>query len=57
MDKMHLKFIKRIERIEMLQHNINGYKESDDFENAMKCDIRLQTLKLVEFNLREELKD
>lgn len=42
-------------RVEMLQKSINEYKEVGDFENAMKCDIKMRTLKLVEDDLRREL--
>jgi len=42
-------------RVEMLQKSINEYKESNDFENAMKCDIKMRTLKLIEDDLRKEL--
>lgn len=43
------------DRIEMLQKYINEYKESGDFENAMKCDIKKRTFKLIEEDLRKEL--
>ena len=42
-------------RVEMLQKSINEYKEAGDFENAMKCDIKMRTFKLIEENLRKEL--
>lgn len=42
-------------RVEMLQKSINEYKEDGDFENAMKCDIKMRTFKLIEEDLRKEL--
>jgi len=43
-------------RIEILQKIINEYKECGDFENAIKCDIKMRTFKLIEEDLRKELK-
>jgi hypothetical protein len=43
-------------RVEVLQKHINEYKEVNDFENAMKCDIKMRTFKLIEEALRDELK-
>lgn len=42
-------------RIEMLEKNIKEYKENNDFENAMKCDIKRSTFQLVADDLRKEL--
>jgi DNA-binding FrmR family transcriptional regulator len=42
-------------RIEILQKIINEYKECGDFENAIKCDIKMRTFKLIEEDLRKEL--
>ena len=42
-------------RVEMLQKSIDEYKENGDFENAMKCDIKMRTFKLIEEDLRKEL--
>lgn len=44
-----------VDRVEMLQKSINEYKENGDFENAMKCDIKMRTFKLIEEDLRKEL--
>ena len=43
-------------RIEMLQKSINEYKDSGDYENAMKCDIKMRTFKIIEEDLRNSLK-
>ena len=43
------------DRVEMLQKSINEYKEAGDHGNAMKCNIRMQTFKLIEDDLRKEL--
>lgn len=42
-------------RAEMLERSIKQYLEEKDYENAMKCDIKLQTLILVEEDLRKQL--
>lgn len=42
-------------RVEMLEKSIKEYKEAGDFENAMKCDIKMRTFKLIEDDLRKEL--
>lgn len=42
-------------RVEMLEKSIKEYKEASDFENAMKCDIKMKTFKLIEDELRKEL--
>ena len=44
-----------VDRVNMLQISINQYKEAGDFENAMKCDIKMRTFKLIEEDLRKEL--
>lgn len=54
-ERMENMFYRIVVRIEMLQKYINEYKESGDFENAMKCDIKMRTFKLVEEDLRKEL--
>ena len=42
-------------RTEMLKRSIKGYIAEEDYENAMKCDIKYQTLRLVEEDLRNQL--
>jgi hypothetical protein len=62
-EKIQISFRERIEnmlcrivgRVEMLQKSINEYKEAGDFENAMKCDIKMRTFKSIEEELRKEL--
>ena len=62
-EKIQISFRERIEnmlcrivgRVELLQKSINEYKEAGDFENAMKCDIKMKTFKLIEEDLRKEL--
>ena len=44
-----------IARIEMLEKHVKEYKESEDYGNAMKCDIKCRQLKLVESELTNEL--
>ena len=62
-DFIQISFRERIEnmlcrivgKVELLQKSINEYKEAGDFENAMKCDIKMKTFKLIEEDLRKEL--
>jgi predicted nuclease with TOPRIM domain len=42
-------------RVEMLEKSIKEYKENNDFENAMKCDIKRSTFQLIADDLRKEL--
>lgn len=44
-------------RVNMLQQSIDQYKVSGDFESAMKCDIKMRTLKLVEEDVRKLLQE
>ena len=44
-----------ITRIKQLEQYVEEYKESGDYENAMKCDIKCRQLKLVESELTKEL--
>ena len=46
---------KQEKRIEMLEKSIKEYKENNDFENAMKCDIKRSTFQLIADDLRKEL--
>lgn len=43
------------ERIEQLEKHIKEYKDANDFENAMKCDIKRTQLLLVQAEIRREL--
>lgn len=43
-------------RIEQLYSNVVVYKDAEDFENAMKCDIKRRQLILVLDQLDEALK-
>lgn len=52
---MEIMLCRIVGRVEMLQKSINEYKEVGDFENAMKCDIKMRTFKLIEEDLRKEL--
>ena len=46
--------IKRIDqRIDMLNMHIKDYKENNDYENAMKCDIKWRQLKMVSQSLKK----
>lgn len=45
-----------VNRIEQLYNHIEEYKKSEDFENAMKCDIKRSTLLVVLGRLDEALK-
>lgn len=54
-ERMENMLCRIVGRVEMLQKNINEYKEAGDFENAMKCDIKMRTFKLIEEDLRKEL--
>jgi len=54
-ERMENMLCRIVGRIEMLQKSINEYKEAGDFENAMKCDIKMRTFKLIEEDLRKEL--
>lgn len=54
-ERMENMLCRIVGRVEMLQKSINEYKEADDFENTMKCDIKMRTLKLIEDDLRKEL--
>jgi len=42
-------------RIEILEKSIKQYKQENDFENAMKCDIKRSTFQLIADDLRKEL--
>ena len=42
-------------RIEQLEKNIEEYKEKNMFEDAMKCDIKLSQLLLVQSDIRSQL--
>lgn len=41
------------ERCEQLNKNANEYKEDNDFENAMKSDIKWRQLKMVSQRLKK----
>ena len=43
-------------RIEQLYSNVVVYKDAEDFENAMKCDIKRRQLIMVLDQLDEALK-
>ena len=43
------------ERCEQLRKNISEYKEDNDFESAMKNDIKYRQLKIVSQNLKKLL--
>jgi len=45
-----------VDRIEQLSKNIEVYKQAEDFENAMKCDIKRNTLLVTLERLDEALK-
>jgi hypothetical protein len=45
-----------VDRIEQLSKNIEVYKQAEDFENAMKCDIKRSTLLVTLERLDEALK-
>ena len=46
----------RIEgKIIILQRNIKDYKKENDFENAMKCDIKKTTFEMIAKDLEKEL--
>lgn len=63
-EKIEKSFRERIEeirmdmvnRIEQLSKNIEVYKQAEDFENAMKCDIKRSTLLVTLERLDEALK-
>jgi hypothetical protein len=42
-------------RVEMLDKSIKEYKEDNDFDNAMKCDIKRSSFQLIVNDLRKEL--
>jgi hypothetical protein len=44
-------------RCNQLMRNISEYKEDNDFENAMKNDIKLKQLEMVAQHLSELLKE
>jgi len=44
-----------IAKIRQLKKNIDEYKESEDYENAMKCDIKRKQLEMIERELNKEL--
>ncbi len=54
-ERMENMLCRIVGRVEMLQKSIDEYKDAGDFENAMKCDIKMRTLKLIEEDLRKEL--
>ena len=54
-ERMENMLFRIVERIEILQKNINEYKEEGYFESAMKCDIKMRTFKIIEEELRKEL--
>jgi len=45
-----------VNRIEQLYNHVAEYKQAEDFENAMKCDIKRQQLIMVLGRLDEALK-
>jgi len=45
-----------VNRIEQLYNHIEEYKKVDDFDNAMKCDIKRSTLLVVLARLDQALK-
>ena len=48
--------INRIDaRCKQLNNSCSQYKEDNDFENAMKCDIKWRQLKMVSQNLKKLL--
>ena len=48
--------IDMINRIDQLHKNIKEYKRDEDFEHAMKCDIKMKQLTMVLERLDEALK-
>lgn len=48
--------IKRLDlRIDQLIRNITEYKESDNYEDAMKCEIKYKELKMVSTSFKKLL--
>ena len=45
-----------IARIDQLEKHIAEYKEVEDYENAMKCDIKRRQLEMVKNELNTELR-
>ena len=43
------------ERVKQLLKHVIEYKEDNDYENAMKCDIKYRQLKMVSNNLTKLL--
>jgi len=54
--KLERSLSRMIKRRNQLQKHIDEYKADDDFENAMKCDIKKNTFDLVIGDLRNILK-
>jgi len=44
-----------IDRIEQLKKHIEEYKQENNFESAMKCDIRLKQLEIILKRINEAL--
>ena len=55
MDKLKSEINKIDERCDQLRKNITEYKEDNDFESAMKNDIKYRQLKIVSQNLKKLL--
>jgi hypothetical protein len=54
-DKLLLEIGRIDNRIKQLIEYVASYKESDDYESAMKCDIKRRQLELVSENLKDIL--
>jgi hypothetical protein len=54
-DKLKSEINKIDERCEQLRKNITEYKEDNDFESAMKNDIKYRQLKIVSQSLKKLL--
>ena len=54
-DKLKSEINKIDERCEQLRKNIAEYKEGNDFESAMKNDIKYRQLKMVSQSLKKLL--
>ena len=55
-EKIERRRMDMVNRIEQLYNHVAEYKAAEDFENAMKCDIKRQQLIMVLGRLDEALK-
>ena len=56
-DRLENMLCRLVGRVEMLEKSIKEYKENNDFENAMKCDIKRSSFQLIVNDLRKELQE